>query len=63
MSISNVQASEWITRLKGNLSQLEAHSDPLSFLSEQYFLLSLLSQALDGTVVFVGAPVIHDDDD
>ncbi len=61
MSISNVQASEWITRLKGNLSQLEAHSDPLSFLSEQYFLLSLLSQVLDGTVVFVGAPVIHDD--
>lgn len=57
MSVSVDQATYWIKALQHNLQELPLHPDPVKFLSEQYFLLSLLSQALDGHVTFVGVPV------
>jgi hypothetical protein len=53
MSIHTVQAVAWIKRLRHTLC---ASQVSLVMLSEQYFLLDLMVQAVDGIVVFTGAP-------
>ena len=63
MNINAGQAVSWINQLEENL---HAHcrvqgltmDEQLDFLSEQYHQLYLLHRAIQGHVVFVGAPAV-----
>jgi hypothetical protein len=64
MNITNAQAARWIKDQRLALSNLDTFTsleDKLAFLSEQYFRLTLINNAIDGEVRFVGVPPIEDE--
>jgi hypothetical protein len=66
MNITNAQAARWIKEQRlalADFDTLPSLEAKLSFLSEQYFRLTLIANAIDGEVRFIGVPPIEDESD
>lgn len=66
-NINNQQCEEWLKQISDNIKDFRKKprmniENKVQFLNQQYYLLHLITRAIQGKVRFVGTPVIKDRD-